>query len=203
MSNGPEFIRSESLIDEPVLRTPATGTPVTAVADPYEVRVLQVRQAAVVEPVVAAPVVAVPSAVRTSYTRSFAPDAIVAALIGLVIMLVGLLAITRGGFDGPMELPVVDVLGFTHTTLLGLIEVVIGGCLLISGATRSRSGALFFGSVLGIAAFVGAVQAESFDKNLALESGLAWLLLFAAVIVVLTALMLPRYLKRSTVVHPA
>ena len=159
----------------------------------------------VVDPVVAvAPVAPVAAhAVRRSYARSFAPDAVVAALVGLFLLLVGLLAITRGGFDGPMDTPVVSVLGFTHTTTLGLLEIIIGGALLISGASRSRSGALFFGSILGIASFVGAVQTESFQENLALESSFAWLMVFGAVAVVLSALLLPRYVQRSTVVYPA
>lgn len=205
MSNGPEYIRDQSLIETGAPRTPVGGTPVVPVArvaDPYDARIVAVQQVPVA-PVVTGVTVAAQhaAAVRTAYTRRFAPDAIIAAVLGLVIVLVGLLAITRGGFDGPMDTPVVGVLGFTHTTLLGLIEIVIGGCLLISGATQSRSGALFFGSVLGIGAFVGAVQTESFDKNLALESGWAWLMLFAAVIVVLTALLLPRFVTRSTSVE--
>jgi len=40
----------------------------------------------------------------------------------------------RGGFSGPMSDPVVKVLGFTHTTTLGLIEIGFGVCLLASGA---------------------------------------------------------------------
>lgn len=134
---------------------------------------------------------------RISYTRRFAPDAVIAAVVGLVLLLIGLLAITRGGFDDPMSLPVVSVLGFTHTTTLGLIEIVIGGCLLICGATSSRSGAIFFGSVLGIAGFVGAAQTESFRENLALESGLAWLCVLGAVLVVGSALLMPRFITRT------
>ena len=187
MSDGPLYIRNEAVAAEPMVTAMPVATPMAT-----EVPVAT-----------AVPVMTAPAAVRTSYTRSFAPDAIVAAIVGLVVMLIGLIAITRGGFDGPMDTPVVNVLGFSHTTLLGLIEIAIGACLLISGATRSRSGALFFGSVLGIAAFVGAVQTKSFDKSLALESSFAWLLLFGAVLVVLTALLLPRYLKRSTAVRPA
>ena len=91
-----------------------------------------------------------------------------------------------------MSDPVVQVLGFTHTTTLGLIEIGIGLFLLISAAARSRSGELFFGAVLGIAGFVGAVQTESFDKNLALESSLAWLAVVAGAVVVLAALLMPR-----------
>ena len=138
--------------------------------------------------------------VRTASASRFAPDAIIAGLAGLVILVTGLIAIVRGGFDGPMSTPVVQVLGFTHTTTLGLIEIAIGLALLLSAATRSRSGEVFFGAVLGIAGFVGAVQTESFDRTLALESSMAWLAVFGGVIVVLAAMMLPRYARQSTVI---
>jgi len=139
--------------------------------------------------------------VRTAYTARWAPDSIITAIVGLVLLLMGLIAITRGGFDGSMSDPVVQVLGFTHTTTLGLIEVGIGLFLLISAAARSRSGEMFFGAVLGIAGFVGAVQTSSFDENLALESSLAWLAVVAGAIVVLAALLMPRFAKQSTVVE--
>jgi asparagine N-glycosylation enzyme membrane subunit Stt3 len=139
--------------------------------------------------------------VRKAYASHFAPDAVIAALAGLVVLVVGLIAVVRGGFDGPMSTPVVEVLGFTHTTLLGLMEIAIGGALLISGATRSRSGAVLFGSVLGIAGFVGAVQTESFATSLALESSMAWLAVLLAVIVVLSALMMPRFARQSTTIE--
>ena len=158
----------------------------------------------VVEPPVAQVVVpAVPAhvgQVRTAYASRYAPDAVVAALVGLVLLVAGLIAIVRGGFDGPMSEPVVSVLGFTHTTTLGLIEIAAGLCLLLSGAARSRTGELFFGAVLGIGAFVGAVQADSFKKSLALESGLAWLMVLAAVVVVLSAMLMPRFARNSTTI---
>jgi hypothetical protein len=148
--------------------------------------------------VAATPVVA--GQVRTASASRFAPDAIIAGIAGLVILVTGLIAVVRGGFDGPMSVPVVQVLGFTHTTTLGLIEIAIGLALLLSAATRSRSGEVFFGAVLGIAGFVGAVQAESFKRTLALESSMAWLAVLAGVIVVLSAMMLPRYARQSTVI---
>ena len=139
--------------------------------------------------------------VRRAYASRFAPDAVIASIAGLVILVVGLIAIIRNGFDGPMSDPHLEVLGFTHTTTLGLIEIAIGAALLISGATRSRSGEIFFGSVLGIAGFVGAVQTKSFTKSLALESSMAWLAVLAAVVVVLAALLLPRYARSSTIIE--
>ena len=127
--------------------------------------------------------------------------AIIAGIAGLVVLVTGLIAIVRGGFDGPMSTPIVQVVGFNHTTTLGLIEIGLGLALLMSAATRSRSGEVFFGAVLGIAGFVGAVQTESFKKTLALESSMAWLAVAIGAIVVLAALMLPRYARQSTVVN--
>ena len=138
--------------------------------------------------------------VRTTSGSRYAPDAVIAALVGLVLLVIGLMAIVRGGFSGPMSDPVVNVLGFTHTTTLGLIEIGAGVCLLASGAARSRAGAMFFGGVLGVAGFVGAVQTKSFDTALALESSMAWLAVVAGAVVVFAALLLPRFAKRSSTI---
>ena len=180
-TEGPVHERTDAIVHEPatVVDVPANGTVVT--------------------PVVAAPATA--GSIRTAYNARFAPDSIIAGIAGLVILVVGLIAIVRGGFDGPMSDPVVQVLGFTHTTTLGLIEVGIGLALLLAGATRSRTGEIFFGSVLGIGAFVGAVQTESFRHSLALESSMAWLLVIIALIVVLSAMLMPRYVPQSTVIE--
>jgi hypothetical protein len=181
--DGPEHVRQETFVD------PVVAEPVQPV----------VVQPVVAERVVTQQAVAPVQAVRTASVRRFAPDAVIAALVGLVLLVIGLLAVVRGGFDGPMEDPVVEVLGFTHTTTLGLIEIVLGTCLLISGASSWRGGALFFGSVLAIGGFVGAVQTESFVTDLALESSFAWLATIAGVVVALSALLMPRYLTRSSV----
>ena len=174
--------------------------PPAAVVDVPVQREVLVPQAPVA-PVAVAPVPVASGQVRRAYASRFAPDAVIASVVGLVILVVGLIAVVRAGFNGPMSLPVVSVVGFTHTTTLGLIEIAIGAALLISGATRSRSGEIFFGAVLGIAGFVGAVQTKSFTKSLALESSMAWLCVLAAVVVVLAALLLPRYARNSTVIE--
>ena len=139
--------------------------------------------------------------VSKSSRSRFEPDALVAAAIGLVIAVVGLIAVIRGGFSGPLATPVVSVLGFTHTTTLGMIEIGLGLALLLSGASRSRSAEMLFGIVLGVAGFVGAVQNESFTTALALETAMAWLAALAGAVVVVCALVLPRFAMRSTSVH--
>jgi hypothetical protein len=190
--DGPRVVREEAPVAaRPVIEAQPLGA--RSVVEPQVV----VDPAAT--PVATAPVVVAPAAaVRTTSFRRFAPDAVIAAVVGLVVLVVGLLAIVRAGFDGPMEDPVVEVLGFTHTTTLGLIEVVLGGLLLICGVSSWRSGALFFGSVMAIGGFIGAVQTESFATSLALESGLAWLVTIGGVIVVASALLMPRFVSSTT-----
>jgi hypothetical protein len=157
-------------------------------------------------PIVGAPIVAAAAPetrrqIRTSSASAYAPDAIVTAIVGLVLLITGLIAVARAGINSPLSDPVVSVLGFTHTATLGLVEAGLGLCLLASGAARSRSAALFFGLVLGVAGFVGAVQTSSFRTSLALESAMAWLCVAAAAVVILATLLLPRFVRRTTVVE--
>jgi hypothetical protein len=126
-------------------------------------------------------------------------DSIVVGIIGTALLLIGLVALVRAGTDGPWDKPVVEVLGFTHTAILGLVEIGFGICLLLSAVTLSRAGATFFGALLGIGAFVGAVQTESFRRTLALESSFAWLLVVAAVVIIVVSALVPRlFVSRTT-----
>ena len=181
-AEGPYRERSDLPVERAPLLDARSGVPVDA-------------------PIVVAAAPATRHQIRTASASAYAPDAIVAAIVGLVLLVTGLMAVVRAGLNGPMSDPVVSVLGFTHTATLGLVEAALGLCLLASGAARSRSSALFFGLVLGVVGFVGAVQTSSFRTSLALESAMAWLCVVAAVVVVLAALLLPRFVRRSTVIE--
>jgi hypothetical protein len=171
---------------------PLVVEPVAVVPPPPAVVPVVAQQPIVVQPAATA------DRVRTSTTTRFAPDSLIAAGAGVVLLLFGLVAIARGGFDGPMSDPIVKVLGFGHTTSLGLIEIGFGLALLIAGVTTSRGAAIFFGATLAIAAFVGAVQTDSFDERLGLESSFAWLMVALGSLVVLAGLLLPRIERSST-----
>jgi len=183
---------------EPVVMPPPPPNAVVAqpVAQPV------VAQPVVTQPVAQPVVPIVPATtadrVQKSYSARFAPDSLITAAAGVVLLLFGLIAIVRGGFDGPMSDPVVQVLGFDHTTTLGLIEIGFGLALLISAVALSRGAAIFFGAVLAIGAFVGAVQTDSFRESLALESSFAWLLVVIGAVVVLASLTLPRIERRTS-----
>ena len=139
--------------------------------------------------------------VRTTSSRKFAVDSMIAALVGTFLLVIGMLAMLRAGLGGTLRLPVVEVLGFTHTAVLGIAETAIGLMLLIAGASQSRSGALFLGVVLAIAGFIGAVQIDSFKKYWALEKSFAWLVAIAGLAVALAALLVPRTAVRTRDLH--
>jgi len=138
-------------------------------------------------------------------TRTFRQiwDSIIVGAIGTVLLLFGLIAFVRAGTDGPWNQPVVEVLGFTHTATLGIIEMAFGLLLLLSAVTLSRGAATFFGALLAIGGFVGAVQTESFAKSLALESSLAWWMVIAGLLVVIVSAIVPRVIVTRTTTYTA
>ncbi len=139
--------------------------------------------------------------VKTAYSPTLSPDTIIAAIVGLALLVLGLIAVIRAGLDSPFSDPVIQVAGFAHTAVLGMVEVAFGLCLLASAAGRSRGGETFFGGLLAVAGFIGAVQTDSFASNLALESSLAWLAFGAGAVVAIAALVLPRVARRSSLVQ--
>jgi hypothetical protein len=170
------------------------------------------NQVVVAQPVVAQPVqrVVVAQPVRPARrwiatTRSFSQiwDSIIVGVVGTVLLLIGLIAFVRAGTDGPWNQPVVEVLGFTHTATLGIIEMAFGLLLLLSAVTLSRGAATFFGALLAIGGFVGAVQTESFAKSLALESSLAWWMVIAGLLVVIVSAIVPRVIVTRTTTYTA
>jgi uncharacterized membrane protein HdeD (DUF308 family) len=168
----------------------ATPTRVIAVEDDRPVAVTTAR----VDPVAT-------RRVATTSRSRYTFDSIIVGVVGLALTIVGLLAVTRAGTHGPMDTPVVRVLGFTHTETLGIIEVVIGVLLLISALATSRGAAMFFGLVLGVGGFIGAVQTSSFKRSLALESGLAWMAVIAGAVVVLASVLLPRMITETATIE--
>jgi len=137
---------------------------------------------------------------RTTSRSRFAPDSVLTGLVGLVLVGLGLIAVIRTGLEGSLSEPVREVVGMTHTATLGLLEIGIGLCLLLSAAAYSRTGQLFFGALLGIAGFIGAVQNDTFKDSLALDAGMGWIAAVTGFIIVLAVLLLPRVDKNSTTI---
>ncbi len=135
---------------------------------------------------------------RATTTRRWMPDSVVCGAAGTFFAIIGIVALIRAGTDGPLSSPVVEVIGFRHTALLGLIELAAGVVLLASAAGASRGAAIFTGMLLGIAGVVGVIETSTFEGRLALERPFAWVVVAVAAVVVFTALLAPRWTTSRT-----
>jgi hypothetical protein len=129
--------------------------------------------------------------VTTSRFARFSPAQIITGLAGIVLLVLGLIAVAKGGLSGSITDPVVSVAGFDHTPLLGLIEAAVGLLLLGSALWGSRASGAFFGILMVVAGIVIVATPSSFASTLAAHSSYGWFLIVVGAIVTLACLALP------------
>jgi hypothetical protein len=121
------------------------------------------------------------------------PSQVVSAVVGVVLVAFGIFAVARAGLDSPLDEPTVEVLGLSHTALIGLIEIAVGAVLVLCAfgiATRALSGLIGLG-LLG-AGLVLLAEPGDFVADLNTEPELGWLGVIAGGVLVLSALIAPR-----------
>jgi len=129
--------------------------------------------------------------VSTARTTRSSPAAIVAGIAGGVLLVLGGIAVARAGLSGPLTEPTVDVVGFTQTALLGLIEAGVGLVLLLTALWGTRSSSVFLGALIAIAGIVVVATPDSFADNLAAQSSYGWFLIIVGAAVALVAMFVP------------
>ena len=147
----------------------------------------------VVEPVVA-PVVAER---RVIAHRRFDPAATLMVVGGIALTVVGAVAAARAGFDGPLDEPIVQVAGVSHTALLGLIEIGVGLLTILAGLSRDRGTMLFTSIAFGVAALVAAIEPGIGGGALAIERGWAVALVIGFAVMALVAAIAPSMLRTT------
>jgi hypothetical protein len=152
-----------------------------------------VRQERVVPVAPVAPV----ASRRVAWSRTFDPASVLAVLLSIVLGVVGAVALARAGLDGPLDEPVVEVAGFTHTALLGLVELGMALVLLIAGLSRDRGAILFVSILFGVASLVAAIEPTVGGGALAVERAWAWLMVVSFGLVALVAAVVPAIWRSS------
>jgi hypothetical protein len=128
---------------------------------------------------------------RTLAARRFNPASVVAVMVAIALGVVGAVAIARAGLDEPLDEPIVEVAGVTHTAVLGLIEIGMALVLLWAGLSRDRGAMLFISILFGTTALVAAIEPSVGGDTLAIERGWAVSLVVAFAIVALAAAVAP------------
>jgi hypothetical protein len=98
--------------------------------------------------------------------------------VAAVLLLMGAITLARAGLDGDMAVPVVSVLGFTHTAWLGFLELAFGLLLLLGGLSPAvRDLGLAMGIVTLLAGILIVIEPSAPPAELAIERSYGWLLI--------------------------
>ena len=154
-----------------------------------------VAQPVVAQPVVSQPVVATPVR-RLVATHRWSPAAVAGTLLAIGLVVFGALALIRADVEGSLTEPVVDVADFTHTALLGLVEIATGVVMLFVSLSRDRAAILGASLLLAIGALIAAI--EPTVLSMAIERSFAVIVLIAAAVVALLAAISPTVWHSTT-----
>jgi hypothetical protein len=123
-------------------------------------------------------------------THHFSPGQLLSGAVGVLLVIVGIIAVTRNGIDGSLEAPTTDIFGLAHSSLVGLVEIGAGLLLLVGSASRSaRSVAGFVGALLIVAGIVVAAGTSSLQSDLGTETSTGWFLAVMGAIALLGSLL--------------
>ena len=126
-------------------------------------------------------------------TRSWSPAQIVVVAAGVLFVVFGAFAVARGGLSSPQTTPVVQVFGFDHTPLLGLIELGTGAALVLAGLSpRGRTVSFLVGILLAIAGVLVLGQVDWVKTHLAAPSSFGWIPLISGGVIVVTLMVSPQ-----------
>jgi hypothetical protein len=113
------------------------------------------------------------------------PGQVIAGILGLVMAVIGIMAVARGGIDSSMNEPMVKTVGLDQSAMLGAAELGLG-LLLILGALNYAARGLIIGigvvMVLG-GVFIGAAGNDILH-NLGTVHGTGWVIMVAGIIAI-------------------
>lgn len=130
--------------------------------------------------------------------RRWALDAsdVMSLIAGLIVGIIGLLAVVELGFsDFPSE-ATTEVAGFSMTQLWGLVSIVLGLILIAGSGSFGRSVSIFGGALALVAGIVVIAASEDLDATMAAESSYGWMLAVVGAVVLVAAIAIPSVAHR-------
>jgi hypothetical protein len=113
------------------------------------------------------------------------PGQVIAGVLGLVMAVIGIMAVSRGGIDSSMNVPMVRTAGLDQSAMLGAIELALG-LLLILGALNYAARSLIVG--IGVVMVLGGVFLAAASSNLLADvgtvHGTGWVIMVGGIIAI-------------------
>jgi hypothetical protein len=115
-------------------------------------------------------VVDTPQARTTEVARArhFSPGQLVTGAVGVVLVIFGIIAVTRTGVDGSLNRPPTEILGLTHSAWVGFAELAAGLLLLVGSADAAFRGVA---GVVGALMVVGGIVVAAGTTKMLLQIG--------------------------------
>lgn len=130
------------------------------------------------------------------------PGCVVGGVAGLALVVTGLVTILRARVDATLDTPTVVVFGMTQSAAVGLIELVLGGLVVLSAtseATRPFMGGLGLLAIVG--GIVGVAASETIQDDLGYTPGSAWFLAACGLVAVIGSAMGAQFIQSRQVRH--
>jgi hypothetical protein len=124
----------------------------------------------------------------TSSRFVFSPGQILAGILGVVVAIIGIIAMSRAGLDGSLNKPVVDVAGTDQSAMLGIAEFA-AGLLLVLGALSYAARALiaFVGVVMVVGGVVLGAAGATILEDVGTSQGTGWAIMVGGIIAIVAA----------------
>ena len=122
---------------------------------------------------------------------------VLGALVGIVFVVIGALAVARSGIDSSLNEPVVQVLGYSQSAAIGLIELVLGLILLLGSLTVwDRGLAAFAGVLMFVGGLILGSSSQKLLHDLGTDQATGWLIMIGGIVAVVASL-LPSFTKET------
>ena len=124
----------------------------------------------------------------TSSRFVFSPGQILAGILGIVVAVIGIIAMSRAGIDGSLNKPVVEVAGTDQSAMLGIAEFALG-LLLVLGALNYAARWLiaFVGVVMVIGGVVLGAASATILEDVGTSQGTGWAIMVGGIIAIVAA----------------
>jgi hypothetical protein len=115
-------------------------------------------------------VVDTPGGHTDTVTRAhrFSPGQVLGGAVGIVLVIFGIIAVTRTGIDSSLNSPPTQIMGLTQSALIGLIELGAGLLLVLSAADIAFRGLM---GGIGALLVVGGVIVAAGTNEMLLKLG--------------------------------
>jgi hypothetical protein len=136
---------------------------------------------------------------RVTRERVWSPAQLIVLAAGAALVVLGAITVIRGDLSGEITEPRVEVLGFDHTPLLGLIELGAGVLLVLCGLTvATRAMAMLVGILLVVGGVLMLSGVEWIETDLTANAEFGWIPIILGGIVVLALMLVPEIHSRRT-----